>query len=207
MRKALAVGMALALVTVAFVAIPMKVNAPNITQITPSKGMVGKPTIIHGSQLKGNTVTVRFGEAEARDVKSLNDKAIKVTIPVKNALDPDPLMVTVTVDGVSAGEIPFSYRIIGAEPVVKNFGPKQGKAGLPISVAVEGTDFTTPQGRKPYQVFLFGPETILGIIDDNTVTATSFTTEFWPATPGFYLIVVGFSDGSGASAEGFEAIP
>lgn len=210
MRKAVVVGVVLALVTMAFAAMPMEVSAPSVTRITPSKGMVGKTLVVHGSDLRGNNIVVRFGTAKAQEGEPINDKAIKVTIPNKNALDPDPIKVTVTVDGVSAGEVPFSYKILGAEPAVTNYGHKQGKLGLQINVMIEGTDFTTPQGRKPDQIFLFGPETIQGIIDTSNVTATDFAAWFdLPPTkiPGVYLVVVGFSDGSGVtSGDLFEVI-
>lgn len=206
MREAVAFGVVLALITIVFATVPMRVSAPIITKITPSKGMVGKPAIIHGTDLRGSTLVIKFGRSEAQEIESLNDKAIKVTIPNKDARDPDPLTVTVTVDGVPAGEVPFSYKIIGAEPVVKNYGPKQGTAGLPVNIVIEGTDFTTPQGRKPDQIFLFGPDTIQGMVDATSVTAASFIAGFDlppSAILGSYLVVIGFSDGSGVTAEGF----
>ena len=200
MRKAIAVGIVLALASMILAAVPMKVSASSVTRITPSKGKVGNTAVIHGSELTGSSVVVKFGQSEAQDVKPLNDKAIKVTIPNRHATDPNPVKVTVTIDGASAtGDLEFLYDPPGPEPAIEGVDPSEAQVGTIIGVTVIGTDFTTPQGREPNQIFLFGPETIQGIIVGSS-TATSFKAEIPPAAiPGVYLIVAGFNDGSGAS--------
>ncbi len=204
MRRLIVIGLVLALVSVVFVAVPMNVGAATVDQITPSKGKVGKTAVIHGSELKGGTVVVKFGKSVAQDVTVLNDRTVKVTVPNRDALDPNPVKVTVTVDGVPAmGDLEFYYDPPGPEPLITGFDPTEVMVGIPFSVMIVGTDFMTPQGRVPDQVFLFGPGIVMGWVVGG-VTATGFVAEF-PAVAfaGYYLIVVGFSDGSGASAEGF----
>lgn len=206
-RKALAVGMALALVSMMFAVLPMKASAAHVDSITPSRGMVGKPAIIHGSGLKAGPVVVRFGSVPADEVEVLNDKTIKVTIPQKDARDPDPLPVKVDVDGQPAGELLFSYKILGPAPVITDFDPLSVPASIEFSVDIMGADFTTPQGRKPYQLFLVsltGVAIIEGWVIPESVTETSLMAKFPAAIPDEYSILVGFTDGSGANAEGFE---
>lgn len=200
MRKKIAVGLILALVTMTFAAIPMKVNAAEVTKITPSKGKVGNTAVIHGSALSGSGFVVKFGQSQVQDVKPLNDKAIRITIPNRHAIDANPVKVTVTIDGNPAtGDLEFLYDPSGPEPIIESVYPPEAEVGAIIGLTVIGTDFMTPQGRMPDQVFLFGPETIQGFVIGEA-TATSFNAEFPPAAiPGIYLIVVGFSDGSGAS--------
>lgn len=196
--------MALALFAMVLTVVPLNASAPSVRSITPSKGKVGNTAVIHGEGFQGGTVTVKFGSAAVQDMDIPNDKTIKVTIPNRDARDPDPVTVTVTVNGVPAGESPFSYKIIGPEPQIISFVPLSVPAGIEFSLEIVGTDFTSAQGRMPDQVLLIGLETIWGWIIPESVTETSFATEF-PATTlaGDYEIVVGFSDGSGASAEGF----
>jgi len=56
----------------------------------------------------------------------------------------------------------------------------------------------------PTQIYLIGPENIKGTIT-GSVTGTSFKAKF-PAIAeiGIYMFIVGFNDGSGADAYGFE---
>ncbi len=206
-RKALAIGMALALVSMMFVVLPMKASAAHVDSITPSRGMVGKPAIIHGSELKAGPVVVLFGSVPADEVHVLNDKTLKVTIPQKDARDPDPLPVKVDVDGQPAGELLFSYKILGPAPVITDLDPSSVPASIEFSEGIMGTDFTTPQGRKPYQLFLVsvtGVEIIEGWVIPVSITETRFMAKFPAATPDKYSILVGFTDGSGANVEGFE---
>jgi len=206
-RKALAIGMALALVSMMFVVLPMKASAAHVDSITPSRGMVGKPAIIHGSELKAGPVVVLFGSVPADEVHVLNDKTLKVTIPQKDARDPDPLPVKVDVDGQPAGELLFSYKILGPAPVITDLDPSSVPASIEFSEGIMGTDFTTPKGRKPYQLFLVsvtGVEIIEGWVIPVSITETRFMAKFPAATPDKYSILVGFTDGSGANVEGFE---
>ena len=208
MRKEIVAGMIIALIAIAFAVMPMNVDAPGSTSITPSKGKVGNVAVIHGTGFDGGAVTVTFGRAEAKDVKVPNNKTVKVTIPAKDVRDPDPVPVKVTVDGVLAGEVPFSYKIIGPEPQITAFIPWGVPAGMEFDLEIVGTDFTTQQGRKPDQVLLVGPDTIWGSVIADSSTDTAFTAAFpLAAIIGSYEILVGFTDGSGASAEGFEIIP
>ena len=48
MRKAIAFGIALALVTMVFASMPTNVYAANVDSITPSKGTVGNVAVVHG---------------------------------------------------------------------------------------------------------------------------------------------------------------
>lgn len=205
MKKACAILMGLTLIAMAFAALPVEVNAPSTEKITPSKGKVGQTVVIHGSGLKSASTAVKFGSSPASNVEAVNNKTVKLTVPNRNALDPNPVQVTVTVDGVpAAGDLLFFYDPPGPTPLITDFDPTTAEVGMPITIFICGTDFTTPQGRMPAQIFLFGPTTIEGIVV-GSATETNFTAEF-PATTekGVYLLIVGFSDGSGANAEGFK---
>lgn len=196
--------MAMALSALVLTVMLRNVTAPSVRSITPSKGRVGNTAVIHGEGFRGATVAVKFGNATVQDMDIPNDKTIKVTIPTRDARDPDPVLVTITVNGLPAGEAPFSYKIIGPEPHIGSFVPLSVPAEIAFSLEIMGTDFVSPQGRLPDQILLIGPETIWGWIVTGSITEASFTAEFPAATlAGDYEIVVGFSDGSGASAEGF----
>ena len=102
------------MVLLAVAVIPTNASAtgPAVDRITPSKGKAGNPAVIHGSDLRGNTVVVKFGEDEVKDVKVLNPKTIKVTIPERDVTDPGPIFITVWLDGIPIpNELLFEYRV------------------------------------------------------------------------------------------------
>jgi len=212
MRRIVVVLMVLALVAATFAVLPLNVAAPSVTEITPKKGKVGQNGIIHGQGLGGGDIKVKFGSAgvAAENVQGLNDKAIKVTVPLKSALDPNPVKVAVTVDGVPVeGDIWFLYDPPGTPPVVTGIDPPSVQEGEPFTLLVTGTDFTTPQGRVPYEIFLVSSAHLIsGMIDVGSVTETSFRATFLPAEVGVYKPVVGFSDGTGDICDNvFEVTP
>ena len=208
MRKAVVLGMVLALVTMVFAAVPMKVSAPELRDFAPKRGRSGKVNII-GEDLSGIIVKVKFGSVEAPEPEVINDKVIRVEVPPRNVLDPNPVEITVTFDGEPPlGDMWFLYDPAGPEPQITDFKPPMAIAGIPFTLELTGTDFMTPHGRVPNQIFLISPaEVIGGTVVVGTETDTSFTAEFLAATSGIYEILVGFNDGSGASAEGFEVTP
>lgn len=114
MRKIAALGIALLMIMLAIAVIPINASAagPTVDKITPSKGKAGNPAVIHGKDLRGNVIVVKFGDVPAKEVKVVNPKIIKVTIPEKDATDPDPIFVTVEIDGIPIPEeLWFEYRI------------------------------------------------------------------------------------------------
>ncbi|UCH89055.1 MAG: IPT/TIG domain-containing protein [Thermoplasmata archaeon] len=114
MRKLTTVGLVLIMLILVCVAIPMNASAASITKITPDKGKAGRTTIIHGVELEGNTVHVRFGQSEMVMGELLNFKTIKVTVPEKNPTDPEEVPVFVWIDKRPVpGIIWFEY--IGAK--------------------------------------------------------------------------------------------
>lgn len=205
MKNRLAIFMALTLVTIVFASMPMNVNAARVDSITPSKGKVGHTAVVHGEGFKGGAVTVKFGSADLVPASVPTDKVAKITIPNKAATDPDPVPVKLFVDDVLVpGDITFEYDPAGPEPMIIGYSPPSALIGEDFSIVVEGTDFMTPHGRVPDQIVLMGPDVIWGSVDFSTATDTSLAAGFPPAAiPGDYEILVGFSDGSGASAEGF----
>jgi hypothetical protein len=213
MRKAVAIGVVLALATLVFIATPLKVWSPSIDMIKPEHGKAGHVTIIHGDGFTGANVEVKFGTAKADKADVISDKVIRTTVPPKHPLDiffnVDPVPVMVTVDGVSIGEMPFSYKIQKPEPVITGFDPKFVVVGTEFTIMVYGTSFTTAQGRVPDQVFLIGPEVVEATILECDACTCLMGVEPSPFYPtGYYEILISFSDGSGAVAEGyFEVIP
>ena len=201
MRSAMAM-MIIMMLAAGVLAEPAK--AATVDKITPSKGKVGRTVVVHGSGFKAGPVTVKFGQSPAEGVKTLDDKKIKVIVPEKNVLDPNPVKVTVTVAGVPAlGDAEFLYHAPGQEPVIESVEPESTIVGQPFAIKVTGSDFTTPQGREPNQVVLVGPETVWGTVV-SIESATCFVAEFPPvAIVGDYTLLVGFSDGTEATAENF----
>jgi len=202
MRKAVTVGIIFVLVTMVFAAIPMKANAASVEMIRPERGKSGHVAIIHGEGLTGEQITVRFGEADAYDVKAVNPRLLKVRIPNRFALDPERVKVTVIVGGVPVGgDLWFEYRVREPYPTITHFNPEL--VGAPaFSVTIYGTDFTTPQGRKPSEIYFFGEGPGGGgEIEIATVTTTSFTAWCDDVETGEYQIFVGFSDDTVAISE------
>lgn len=113
MRRMLTMGVVLVLLLMILAVAPANAAAANVGKITPSKGKAGRSVVIHGSGLKGQTVEVKFGDVPGSDVRARNGKTIKVTVPEKDATDPDPIvLVTVIVDGITAeGDLIFEYRL------------------------------------------------------------------------------------------------
>lgn len=212
MRKALAIGMVFALATVALAYLPMNASAPEIRNFGPKKGKAGLPVNIHGNDFgSSNTVTVKFGSRDGIDTHVKNDQTIRTTVPERHALDPQKVKITVVLDEVSIVEDWwFEYDPPGPEPVITDVEPAAGiPHAIPSLITIIGTSFATPegQGRVPTQIFLIGPVTVCGWIIPDSITDTSFTAEVLVPEIGIYEIVVGFSDGSGATAEGFQIIP
>ncbi|UCE28722.1 MAG: IPT/TIG domain-containing protein [Candidatus Bathyarchaeota archaeon] len=204
MRKAIAFGIALALVTMVFASTLTNAYAANVDSITPSKGKIGNVAVIHGNGLKGGAIKVKFGSADPVPATASSDKVGKCTIPNKHATDPDPVPIKIFVDGVLVSDdLTFEYDPAGPEPMITDFTPPEVMIGTDFSIEIAGTNFMTPHGRIPDQIVLIGPEAIWGWHE--VFSDTGLTAKFPGATiPGEYEIVVGFSDGSGASAEGFR---
>lgn len=80
-----------------------------VDNITPSKGMVGKPMTIHGQGFDEGPVSVIFGTNPASIDAVLNDNTIEVTIPDHKKLVDDQLTVHVVVGGRIIGEKVFEY--------------------------------------------------------------------------------------------------
>jgi hypothetical protein len=114
MKRAKRLGLTLfvifILLLILFAVIPMNTTAPSAKKVTPWKGNTGKSVTIHGSGFKSGEVTVKFGQAQVEYIKIVNDKNIKVTVPEKDATDPDNVKVTVYIDGILIpGDLWFYY--------------------------------------------------------------------------------------------------
>jgi len=210
MRKAVSFGIVLALVTMVFAALPMNVAAAEVRNFGPKKGKAGLPVNIHGEGFSSSqTIKVTFGSRDGIDTRVKNDQTIRTTVPERYALDPKKVKITVIIDGVTIEEdLWFEYDPAGPEPVITEVEPAEGiPHAIPSLITISGRNFTTPkgQGRTPTQIFLIGPVTVDGWIIPETVTDTSFTAEILVPEIGIYEIAIGFSDGSGASAQGFKA--
>jgi len=206
MRKAIVFAIALVLATIVVTAMPMNAIAAKFTSITPSKGKVGNAAVVHGEGFKGGAVTVKFGSADPVPAATPSDKVGKVKIPNKVATDPNPVPVKIFIDEVLVpGDILFEYDPAGPEPAIGGFSPPSTLVGIEFSIEIVGTCFTTPHNRMPDQIVLIGPDAIWGWVVPDGVTDTSFMAEFPPVIiPGIYEIIVGFNDGSGATADGFD---
>jgi len=80
-----------------------------VDNITPSKGIVGKPLIIHGSGFEEGPINVLFGTSPAAIDSVPNDNTIQVTIPENKTLDENRFTVHVVVGGKIVGEKVFEY--------------------------------------------------------------------------------------------------
>jgi hypothetical protein len=210
MRRTLAIGIALAMATIVLIAVPLKVWAPAVSGITPKSGKVGHTAVIHGSGFKGAGVEIKFGEAKAEKVDINSDRVIRCTVPPKHPLDIffniDPVPVTVTIDGILVGEVQFSYKTQKPEPVITSFDPPFAVEGTEFTIMMYGTGLMTPQGRVPDRAFLIGPEVVEAAVFAESESVMGVEpSPFMPV--GSYEILVSFSDGSGAVAEGlFEIV-
>lgn len=206
MRKAIAIGMVLALITMVFAAVPMKVSAPQVRGFAPKRGKSGGKINIIGKDLDElGTPKITFGSKEAV-VTPVNPQLIRAEVPSLSVLDPNPVEVTITFDGEPPlGGLWFLYDPPGPEPIIKDFKPPMGLAWIPFSLELTGTSFMTPPGRVPNQIFLISPTDVIeGTVVAGSATDTSFIAEFPPAPAGDFEILVGFSDDSGASISGFK---
>ncbi len=207
MRKAITIGMVLALFTVVFATVPVKVNAAVVRNLGPKRGKPGLPVNIIGEGFAGHGIQVKFGSAPA-SATAVNDKVVRTEVPQKNLLDPNPVKVTVFVDGAQVmGDIDFLYDPPGQQPIVAGFGPAIVPAETEFIITFFGTGFMTPHGRVPGQILLIGLDIVWGIVVASSETDTSFSAVF-PAViaTGVYTIMLGFSDGSGTNVEGLEVI-
>lgn len=207
MNKAITIAMVLALITLVFSAMPVKVNAAVVRNLGPKRGKPGLPVNIIGEGLAGHSIQVKFGSAPA-SATAVNDKVIRTEVPQKNLLDPNPVKVTVFVDGVQVlGDIDFLYDPPGQQPVITSFEPMIVPTGTEFIITFFGTDFMTPHGRVPDQILLIGLDLVWGTVVVSSETDTSFTADFPAvAVAGAHSIMVGFSDGSGANVDGLEVI-
>lgn len=211
MRRPRAIGMVLAMATIVLVAVPLEVWAPVVSGITPRSGKVGHTAVIHGDGLKGSSIVIKFGDAQAENVDVPSDRVIRCTVPPKHPLDIffniDPVPVTVTIDGILIGEAQFSYKTQKPEPAITSFDPQFAVEGTEFTIMMYGTGFMTPQGRVPDQAFLIGPEAVEAAVFAESESVMGVEpSPFMPV--GSYEILISFSDGSGAVAEGlFEIVP
>jgi hypothetical protein len=185
------------------------VPAATVNKITPGKGKVGNTAVVHGSGFSGGVVTVKFGRSLAHDVVVPGgaDRLIRLKVPLRDALDPNPVNVTVLVNGVPAegATLTFEYNPAGLQPVINSIDPSVVPPNVPFSVTVLGDNFTTNTGRAPSQVYLIQSDFVQQGFLSGGHTGSAFSANFQPIGPlGFYELVVGFSDGSGASLYGFQ---
>lgn len=187
---------------------------PIARTLTPKKGKVGNTAVVHGDALAGNPLEVKFGQAAANAGNPGGDaENIKCDIPVKDPRDPDTVTVTVKVGGVEAqypaGPLTFDYNIPQPAPTISDYkagdGTKSVKQNAGFTLVLSGANFIIP-GRVPQRCIAVGgdTETSLNIVGTATATQVTF---YFPglSVAGDYSLVVGFSDGSGASiaAPGF----
>jgi maltose-binding protein MalE len=111
LKKLVILSIIVMLVAIGFSAMTMNVSAGNVDKITPSKGKAGRSVVIHGSGFGGGGVQVNFGDNPADKIEVKNDKNVKVTVPLKDVTDPDPIVfVYVWINGIPVpGEHTFEY--------------------------------------------------------------------------------------------------
>lgn len=184
---------------------------PSVDRVTPPSGEVGHTVTIHGDNLRGTSLQVKFGAAAGADPKNPGNSGqhIKVTVPTRAPADPVEVAITVSVDGIAAdvpaGPLKFAYSIPDPKPVISGIVPTQIDQNTGFVLTLNGGDFTkggTP-GRTPQQLLLFALSgtqpltTTTNIVGTPTASQVQF---FVPAlaVAGDYKLVIGFSDGAGA---------
>jgi hypothetical protein len=88
------------IVLIVCAAIPINSTSASVRKVTPWKGNSGRIVSIHGSGFSSGDVVVKFGKAESPYVNAINDKNVKVAVPEKDVTDPNPVEVTVYIDGI-----------------------------------------------------------------------------------------------------------
>lgn len=75
-----------------------------VDRITPRQGKAGNIATIHGTNLRGSTFDIKFGQAVATDARNPGNSSdvIKMAVPPRHPGDPNIAEVTVTIDGVLA---------------------------------------------------------------------------------------------------------
>ncbi len=114
MKSAKRLGLSLMIILILFLiicaAVPLNTTAPSVKKITPWKGNAGKTVTIHGEGLSSGPIMVKFGNAQAENIKVINDKNIKVEVPEKMPTDPDYVKVIVYIDGIPVpGDLEYYY--------------------------------------------------------------------------------------------------
>ena len=182
---------------------------PFVNDMTPQKGKVSGTALIHGNGLRGSSIVVKFGLAQAIDAANPgnSDENIKMTIPNKDPRNTgDTVQVTVAIDGevaqLPSGGLSFSYNIPQPAPTISGFSSSPVaplQLGQAFIATFTGTDLTTSSGRVPDTFYAIGADNEQGTLS-GTPTAKSISATF-PGLQqgGDYQFFIGFNDGSGVT--------
>lgn len=162
-------------------------NAPTITNIAPSSGIVGDTVTLTGTNFIGAT-SVRFNGAKAITYNVASATSITAVVPPGASTGP----ITVTTDGGTVASTDFT--VISA-PTITNMSPSSDVVGA--MVILTGTNFTGATA-----VYFNG----VSASSFTVVTPTSMTVTV-PAGAATGIVTVVTPGGTGTSAGNFTVNP